>query len=67
MALQLISNGVGVSVGFEPVCAGAGGYFERDGAVIGVFHQARHKFLHDAELGRNDIEDEFVVNLHYHA
>lgn len=55
------------SVGFEPVGAYAGGDFEGDATTVGAFHVGGDYLLEARELVGDDVEYQFVMDLHYHA
>lgn len=57
----------GISVGFEPVGAYAGGDFEGDAAAVGGFHVGGDYLLEARELVGDDVEYKFVMDLHNHA
>ena len=56
-----------LSVGFEPVGADSGGNFEGDSATVGIGHIGSHYLLETGEFAWSHVEDEFVMNLHYHT
>ena len=53
--------------GGEPVGALAEGDVEGHTAVVGVTHAVDHEGAHGVKFVGIDVEDEFVVNLHYHT
>lgn len=54
-------------VGIEPVCSYSGGYGERYACLgIGGLHLSDDGVANLLEFFGDDVEDEFVVDLHYH-